>query len=279
MSNTRVVIIVATSFTAGAMAMAFAQRLARLSSSASRGDANARANANANAKANETRKNVLITKLGLIPHPEGGFFIETYRTGARAMTTRGRTSSEGETTGGAGALVATTRVASDDDDGKRNAMTSIYYMLTKESGFQYWALNASDHVHYHHGGGGVTYHVTRPDGTYERKVLGQNVDAGEVMQLVVRGGTYKAAVLDPGAEFALIGEGVGPGFDFRDFTFVTDAQLAARNPAAYDETRQWIKPSPEDTFDHYYEKSTPASVSASAGEDAEAFFTPAREDS
>ena len=83
-------------------------------------------------------------------------------------------------------------------------------------------------------------------------------------------------MLESGGEFALIGEGVAPGFDFRDFAFVTDARLASRNPAAYDETRQWIKPVPEDTFDHYYSKS-----SAGGGDktdDGEDYFTPTRSD-
>ena len=47
-------------------------------------------------------------------------------------------------------------------------MTSIYYMLTRESDHQWWALNESDHVHYHHAGG---WRITlRADGrTNERR--------------------------------------------------------------------------------------------------------------
>jgi predicted cupin superfamily sugar epimerase len=223
-----------------------------------------------------SRKDALIAKLGMVPHPEGGFFVETYRTGTTPMRTRGKTSTVEETRDAADALAPTSRRASDDDDGARNCMTSIYYMLTRESAFQYWACNESDHVHYHHAGASVTYHLTRPDGTYERKVLGQRVERGEVLQLVVRGGTFKAAVLESGGEFALIGEGVAPGFDFRDFAFVTDAQLASRNPAAYDETRQWIKPVPEDTFDHYYSKSSTGGGDKT--DDGEDYFTPTRSD-
>merc|ERR1712216_182257 len=63
-------------------------------------------------------------------------------------------------------------------DGKRNQMTSIYYMLTRDSDHQWWALNASDHVHYHHAGGAVTYHLVSADGTYERRTLGSDVENG-----------------------------------------------------------------------------------------------------
>jgi len=33
----------------------------------------------------------LIPKLGLIPHPEGGFFVETHRSGSMPMSSKGQT--------------------------------------------------------------------------------------------------------------------------------------------------------------------------------------------
>ena len=115
-------------------------------------------------------------------------------------------------------------------------MTSIYYMLTRESDHQWWALNESDHVHYHHAGGAVTYHLARGR-AYERKTLGPDVERGQTPQLVVKGGTYKAAVLERGAEFAIIGEGVSPGFD-SDFV-VSASELARRNARVTTTRRVW----------------------------------------
>ena len=40
-------------------------------------------------------------------------------------------------------------------------------------------------------------------------------------------GSFKCAHLEAGNDFVLLGEGVAPGFDFRDFAFVTAAELAA----------------------------------------------------
>ena len=200
-------------------------------------------------------KESMIARLGLIPHPEGGFFVETYRTGCAPMTSRGKTAFDRETKREDGC--ATSRRTDDEDRGTRNHMTSIYYMLTRESDHQWWALNESDHVHYHHAGGAVTYHLARSDGTYERRVLGRDVEAGQTPQLVVKGGTFKAAVLEPGTEYAIIGEAVSPGFDFRDFRFVTAGELAVRNAACFDDSSHLIKPAPEDTFDHYYTGATP----------------------
>jgi uncharacterized protein len=159
--------------------------------------------------------NDLISKLGLHPHVEGGFFRETYRSGATPMASQGTTDKAGTTV---------TR----EDGQKRNELTSIIYMLTHDQPMQWMCLNRSPHVHYWQGGGSLTYTVITPDGEVQSAVLGPNADQGEVIQLGVNGGSYKAVRLVDGAEYGMIGEAVGPGFDFRDFSFVTEAQVVER---------------------------------------------------
>jgi len=161
------------------------------------------------------------------------------------MTSKGKTDD-------AGTLMA----ASGREGGKRNVLTSIYYCLTTGSPRQWWANNMSDHIHYWHGGGSLTYHVVHPDGSYERKVLGPRADKGEVLQLVVRGGSFKCAHLERGAgDFVLLGEGVAPGFDFRDFAFVTAGELKALvPPERYALLKVFLKEQPESEFDAYYDK-------------------------
>lgn len=58
--------------------------------------------------------------LGLLPHPEGGFFKETYRSGATPGGSKGLTD-EG------GVLMETSREPSP----KRNVLTSIFYMSVR----------------------------------------------------------------------------------------------------------------------------------------------------
>ena len=41
-------------------------------------------------------KEAYIDRLGLVPHPEGGFFVETYRTGAAPMSSRGKTATDAD---------------------------------------------------------------------------------------------------------------------------------------------------------------------------------------
>ena len=55
------------------------------------------------------------------------------------------------------------------------------------------------------------------------------VGVSEVLQLPVKGGCYKAGTLVRG-DHCLVGEAVGPGFDFRDFEWGTAEGLCAVHP-------------------------------------------------
>jgi predicted cupin superfamily sugar epimerase len=184
----------------------------------------------------------LIDRLGLVPHPEGGYFREVYRSGAETMRSNGETDPRG-------ALMRTDR-----QPPGRNVLTSIYWLLDERAPVGWFCRNASAHVHYFHAGAGITYHVIRPDGAQERHRLGADVTAGEVFQLVVEGGCWKAAELDRGG-YCLIGEAVAPGFDFRDFAFGTRDELSRRFPALFaarPELWRLVKDAPDRDFARYY---------------------------
>jgi uncharacterized protein len=196
-------------------------------------------------------KSALIEKLGLIAHPEGGFFREIYRSGSVAMRSKGKTDFDGR-------LMKTSSSSSvADEDVRRNVMTSIYYLIEDYQGL---VCNQSDHVHYHHYGCTVLYHVVNPnDGEYEVRRLGTNVSKGDQPQVVVPGKWFKAATLEKTREhdFALLGEGVAPGFDFNDFEFVSKEKLKrtlANSSSNYFVLERLCKPEIEDT-DLFYAKS------------------------
>ncbi|CAG9460951.1 unnamed protein product [Pedinophyceae sp. YPF-701] len=188
----------------------------------------------------------IVSSLALIPHPEGGYFRETWRGGAEPMASRGKTDNGGE-------LMSTVRRAGDGDEGQRNVMTSMLWMLTKQLPYGCWIQNASTHVHYHHGGGTIEYHVVTADGRLEKHRLGPNYQAGDVPQLIVPGGWLKCAQLVQGA-WALIGEGVAPGFDFRDMKSVTAEQLKRACPEAFEAAGALIDPKSADNTDAFYER-------------------------
>ena len=90
-------------------------------------------------------------------------------------------------------LVMTDRTGQkNDQDGRRNALTSIYWMPTGDSPVLSITVNLSDHVHYYHGGVPFEYILFDPmSGELSRVVLGGDVMDGQVFQLPVKGGTWK----------------------------------------------------------------------------------------
>lgn len=181
----------------------------------------------------------LVERLGLIPHPEGGFFLETFRSGSIPMSSQGQTNynvSERKD------LVTTTgrERARPDGNCQRNALTSIYWCPTLKSPIQPLVQNDSDHVHYYQGGLPFEYFVYDTESKeLQSFILGPDITHGHVLQFPVRGerswkcgrilASYNDTVTDAtrkiAADYSLIAEAVGPGFDFHDFRFVQEIDV------------------------------------------------------
>lgn len=205
----------------------------------------------------------------------GGYFIETYRSGAVPMISKGKTDNTG-------ALVDTHdgrqgeqeglghEISSSDGTNRgvpRNQMTSIVFMATLDAPILYFGINKSDHVHYFHGptGCSYTYIVVYPSGEMKELTLGGDVSRGEHLQIVFPGGCFKAGHLN--GDHCLIGEAVAPGFDFRDFAFCDEDMLVNRlkkgcGTSTSDDHHlqsllrryvQYVKPDRRRNFDDYYQ--------------------------
>lgn len=146
----------------------------------------------------------VIRELGLLPHPEGGYFRETFRAEALPFEL--------------------------PDRGPRSASTSIYFLL-RDSDFSALHRVRSDEVWHHYAGVALELH-TLDDGHGHRVVrLGSNLSQGERPQHVVPANVLQGARLAaPG--FALCGCTVAPGFDFADFEMPPRGSLIARFPGA-----------------------------------------------
>ena len=133
-------------------------------------------------------KSLIIQQLGLERHPkEGGYFKRCYSSPYKTATPQG----------------------------ERLSCSVIYYLLTDDQPIGYLHRNQSDIIHYFHGGYPLRYLVITPQGELEQHWLGNDLLAGQQPQLVVSGGSWKAAILEDG-EFSLISESVTPGFDYAD---------------------------------------------------------------
>ena len=147
---------------------------------------------------------VLIEKLGLKPHPEGGYFAETFRSSIEPTLTDGRV---------------------------RAASTAIYFLLPSGS-FSALHRVSSDEVWHFYDGEPLELVSITPEGVLECTLLGRNLTAGERPQHVVPAGVWQAARMAGamGVGYSLVGCTVAPGFDFEDFDMPGRASLMQRFP-------------------------------------------------
>jgi uncharacterized protein len=157
----------------------------------------------------------LIDRLGLIPHPEGGYYRETHRDAARVA----RFAPDGT------ALAQMPRAAS----------TSIYYLLCNGA-YSAWHRIDADEIWHFYAGGPVDIHILDHAGKLSTCRLGNALThEGARFQVVVPAGCWFAAecaAASPDDEaFALAGCTVAPGFEFSSFELADAAALIARYPA------------------------------------------------
>lgn len=128
--------------------------------------------------------------LDLKPHPEGGFFKETYRS-----------SIEEEFSGFLG---------------KRSLSTGIYFLLEKGN-FSAFHRIRSDEMWHFYAGDPLIVHMIDSGGKYHKQLIGPKLDEGQVLQFVVPAGVWFASEVEGRGEYSLVGCTVSPGFDFSDF--------------------------------------------------------------
>lgn len=143
----------------------------------------------------------IVKKLDLKPHPEGGFYRETYRAGGKF--------------------------------GDHNYSTAIYFLLTPGN-FSALHRIKSDEVWHFYSGDSITVVEITPN-EVKKTIIGSNIENGEVPQYVVPVGTWFGSYLNDGGKFGLIGCTVSPGFEFADFEMGKRADLLRSFPNAKDE--------------------------------------------
>ncbi len=147
-----------------------------------------------------------VSALSLTPHPEGGFFKETYRSSDTIPA---------DVFGGR-------------FNGPRSASTGIYYLL--ESGdFSAFHRIRSDEMWHFYAGAALELHVIH-EGRHEILRIGRDIHAGETLQYVVPAGAWFAATPVDGASYSLLGCTVSPGFDFADFEMADPTALSRQYP-------------------------------------------------
>ena len=148
-----------------------------------------------------------IKELGLLPHPEGGYYKEVYRSEGRI----------------AAASLPPIFI------GDRPYSTSIFYLL-QQGDFSAFHRIKSDELWHFYAGGPLHLHLLDAGFGYQCCALGNNLSAGESFQVVMPAGAWFAAEPSEATNFSLAGCTVSPGFDFRDFEMGGADYLSAEFP-------------------------------------------------
>jgi len=139
----------------------------------------------------------LISELQLIPHPEGGYYKEVYRS---------------EST-----------VISPYHGHLRHAITDIYFLLLEGQNSRFHRLVHDEIWHFYKGDSLVLVDLSPDIQTVSQITLGNLPDKNN-FKYRVRGGHWQSAYST--GEYSLVGCTVAPGFEFDDFSFLKDDQVA-----------------------------------------------------
>jgi predicted cupin superfamily sugar epimerase len=149
-----------------------------------------------------------IENLQLLPHPEGGYYRETYR-------------SDGSYSFAAGTPF----------NGARSYATAIYYLLKGRDRSKLHRIH-SDEIWFFHAGDPLTVYFFPEQGEPSSFTLGPSPAKEQVMQGTVLAESWFGACCDHSGEesYTLVSCVVAPGFDFSDFSFADRQTLQHKFP-------------------------------------------------
>ncbi|MCF3641005.1 cupin domain-containing protein [Rhizobium sp. TRM95111] len=125
---------------------------------------------------------VIIETLGMQRHPEGGWYVETFR---------------------------------DSRGGMRGHSTAIYYLLERGEQSHWHRVTDAVEIWHHYAGDPLALMLSADGTAVETLVLGPDIAAGQRPQGVVPANAWQSA--EPLGDWTLVGCTVAPGFDFASF--------------------------------------------------------------
>ncbi len=146
-------------------------------------------------QSNKNRVKELVKQFGLKPHPEGGYYLETYRSEQQIET----------------------------KNGNRNIATAIYFLIEEGNVSNFHRIKSDEHWFFHEGSP-LEIHVLSPENGHETLLLGNNFVNGErPHQVVPAQAIFGSCVHESGYSF--VSCVVSPGFDFQDFELFKKEEL------------------------------------------------------
>ena len=134
----------------------------------------------------------LVESLELQPHPEGGFYKETYRSVLKNQE-------------------------------EQSLMTSIYFLLTSDSPSHFHRIQSDEHWYFHEGNP-LSIHLITDKGL-ETIQLGLDLAKNQTPHALVEGNTIFGSEIQAADGYALVSCVVSPGFDFSTFELFSKEDL------------------------------------------------------
>ena len=147
-------------------------------------------------------KEDLIKAYGMTEHPEGGFYVETFRSD----------------------------VLVDTPLGKRSASTAIYFLVSGDNISRLHRIKSDEIWHFYIGGPISVVELDSQTGGARTTVLGSDITSGQIMQYTVKANTWFGSFPTNRDDFCFVGCTVAPGFDFADFELGSRAKLLHEFP-------------------------------------------------
>lgn len=124
----------------------------------------------------------IIKTLNMEPHPEGGYYIQTFR---------------------------------DEQGAPRGASTAIYYLLEKGQRSHWHKVTDASEVWLWHAGDALELNISNDGHKSTSHILGMDLKAGERPQCIVKANAWQSAA--PLGDWTLVSCTVAPGFEFSSF--------------------------------------------------------------
>jgi uncharacterized protein len=145
--------------------------------------------------------NELINHLQLIPHPEGGYYRQTYKSEETTLNRNGDL---------------------------RSVCTAIYFLLRAADKSHFHRIQSDELWFFHMGQAIEIFYIS--EAMVKTVTLGNQIQTGEVLLFKIPANTWFAARLKKSEGFALVSCTVAPGFDFADFELAQRAELISEFP-------------------------------------------------
>ena len=147
-----------------------------------------------------------IENLQLLPHPEGGFYKETYRSDENI------TSAE----------------LAGRFDGVRSVSTAIYFLLRSQDMSSFHRIKSDELWHFHEGSP-LTIYALHTSGLSLYK-LGLDTTSGQSPQVTIPAQCWFGATVDMPDAYTVVSCTVAPGFHFHDFELAKRDALLQKFP-------------------------------------------------